>query len=35
LRANPGAKPVDRDIRIAMDAVELELGFLAAAVSNC
>jgi PAS domain S-box-containing protein len=35
LRAQPAAKPADREIRIAMDAVELELGSLAAAVSSC
>jgi PAS domain S-box-containing protein len=35
LRAQPAAKPADREIRAAMDAVELELGSLAAAVSSC
>ena len=35
LRAEPAAKAADREIRIAMDAVELELGSLAAAVSSC
>jgi hypothetical protein len=33
LRAHPAAKPADREITTVMDAVELELGYLAAAVS--